>query len=159
MAGGIDLSSDERGSAMRMATDAVDLILANASLGEGAADEAANARLVRQSQDFVDRFDKALMLDLADRIGADALTEAVHDSAPPTARSAVDALIMREGGILPFVRNRLERVGPAGESALFDDTSVGCALGVVAIVAGVAIKGILGGFTAVVGIVAVAAYC
>lgn len=107
----------------------------------------------------MDRFDKPLMLELARRIGEAGLKEAVHKFAPAEARPFFDAMSMQEGGLLTFVETRIERFGVTADSNLLEDTSVGCFIGVFAVVAGVAVNGILGGFTAVVGIVAVAAYC
>lgn len=160
MASSFVLSMQERERATKIANIAVQLITARAFLSDSTAGEVVDSPPAAQAQAFVAELDKRLMLELIGRMGVDTLTEAVHESVPPKARASFDAVTTREGGLLPFLRKRIELVGVPTSSALFDDdTSFGCILGAVAIVAGVAVNGVAGGFAAVVGIVAVAAYC
>ncbi|CCF82998.1 hypothetical protein [Nitrolancea hollandica] len=151
------LSAEERVRALQMTADALDGIVADAALRDGDLDEETKTRLLERRQEAADRIDPAFALDLASRLGEDALRQAVEENTPPSARASIDALISREGGMLPLVQNEIRRMGSASTTRSSD--SFGCALGAVAIVGGVLADKILGGVAAVAGIVAMAKWC
>lgn len=104
MARALSLSEEEYSRAVRMTADALDLISAEASLVDGKMDKETNARLLERGKEAMDRLDLRLALDIADRVGEDALRKAVEEYTPPSARATIDALIKREGGVLPLVK-------------------------------------------------------
>jgi hypothetical protein len=105
-----------------------------------------------------DRIDVTLALDLADRLGEYALREAMDEYTPRGLRASIDTLIKRHGGVLPLIKERIGGMRSfSGITTLSDD--LGCAAGAVAIVGGLAVGGVIGGFGTVVGILIMAKYC
>jgi hypothetical protein len=155
----LSLADEERGRVVRMTVDALDRMIAEASLRLGEPDEETNAQLPELRKETWDRLDAGLALDLADRLGEDALREAVGEYSPPIARAAIGALAQREGGMLPLVKSRISRMEPATDATFTDSDAFGCALGAFAIVSGVALDTILGGIAAVGGILVMADAC
>lgn len=153
----LSLSEEERARALRMTADALDHIIAEASLRDGMLDEETKARVLQRRQEAGDRLDSGFALDLAARLEEDALRKAVEENTPPSARASIDALISREGGMLPLVQNQIRRMGSVAATRSTD--AFGCGLGAVAIVGGVVADGVLGGVAAVAGIVAMAKWC
>jgi hypothetical protein len=80
------LSAEERVRALQMTADALDGIVADAALRDGDLDEETKARLLQRRQEATDRIDPAFALDLAARLGEDALRQAVEENTPPSAR-------------------------------------------------------------------------
>lgn len=90
----------------------------------------------------------ALLLDVADQLSEEALRKAVEQYCPPAARTSIDTLMKGEGGMLPLVKTRIAR----GDDFM-------CGLGACAIVAGCIGGGVMGGITAVAGIMLMADAC
>lgn len=159
MAIAISLSEDERHRLIQMKTDVLDLIVGHARLRTGEPDEETKARLIAARAGARDRLDWDFALYLADRLGEDALRGAVEEITPPSARASIEALVKREGGMIPLVRNRIGLMSSAADATVLESDSVGCALGITAVVVGVVANGILGGIVAVAGIVIAAMEC
>lgn len=157
MAMPLSLSEEERGRVMRMTAAALDLLSAEAARRDGISDEADALLLERRKQNLV-RIDVALALDLADRLGEYALREAMEEYTPRNARASVDALVKINGGMLPVVKTRIERMRSAGGMTTLSD-EFGCGLGAIAVVAGVVGNGFIGGVLAVGGIMLMAECC
>jgi hypothetical protein len=143
-----------------MTADLLDLISVEASLADGRLDEETNARLLERRNEARARLDVTFALDLADRLGEDALREAIDKSVPPSVRASMDALIKVDGGALPLVKNRMGRIkAGVGPIITASDDAFGCGLGAAALVAGVVLNAVMGGIAAVGGIVLMASTC
>jgi hypothetical protein len=165
MVGELSLSEEEHGRAMQMAADLLRVLSARVSFLDGRLAVATSAKPIDRGELVLDSFDAEFVIDLATRIGEGGMRTALEQHAPPYARAAIEAKIKNEGGVLPLLKNRVSRLKRGSEPSIAvrtysaDDGGFGCALGAGATVAGVAVNGVLGGFTAVVGIVAMAAWC
>jgi hypothetical protein len=83
----------------------LDRSIAEASLRDDTLDDETKARLLQRRQEAGDRVDTGFALDLAARLGEDALRKAVEEYTPPSERASINALISREGGMAPLVQN------------------------------------------------------
>jgi hypothetical protein len=151
----IPLSDEELTRVVRMNNEALNLLTDYAAVRYGKTDAEMEPWRVERRKDVKDRLDMGLALELADRLGEDTLRATVDESTPPEVRATLDALITREGGVLPLLKNRIGEMN----SETHHSDAFACGLGAFAIVAGVALDTILGGITAVAGIVVMAAEC
>jgi hypothetical protein len=151
----IPLSEAELVQVVRLNTEALNLLSDYAAARDGKSEADMDTWRVERRKDVGDRLDNSLALDLADRLGEDTLRATVSESTPPQARASLEAFIAQEGGMLPLIKNRIGEIN----SEPHHSDAFGCGLGAFAIVAGVALDGVLGGITAVAGIVLMAAEC
>jgi hypothetical protein len=154
----LSLSEEEQVRLVKMNADVLNFITGYAAGRDGKPDAEPDPWLLERRKDASARLDADLALNLADRLGEDALRKAVEESTPPSARGSIDALVKQEGGMLPVVKNRIGQARFASDATVRSD-AFGCGLGAFAIVAGVALDGILGGIAAVGGIVLMASEC
>jgi hypothetical protein len=153
----ISLSEAERVRAMTMTTNALDFLIADAFLADRKSADETNARFLarRDEAEAKARLDVEFALELADRLGEETLREAVEQYAPTNVRSAVDALMSREGGMLPLVQSRIREIEP--DAAASNPTA--CALAAICVLGGVLVDSVLGGIGAVIGIVVMSQTC
>uniref|UniRef100_UPI003F490F36 hypothetical protein n=1 Tax=Cupriavidus necator TaxID=106590 RepID=UPI003F490F36 len=163
MASPISMTDEEHNRAAKMMVAVLDLLSANAALADGKLDEETNTRLLDRSKETWGRLDVSFALDLADRLGEEKLRKVVDGITPPSARTSVDALFKNDGGVLPALKNRIMRLnagaGVTLPAAVITSNDFGCALGALGVVAGVAGNSILGGITAVAGVLMMAECC
>ena len=151
----IPLSEAELVQVVRLNTEVLNLLTDYAAARDGRSEAEMDTWRVERRKDVGDRLDTGLALDLADRLGEDTLRATVEESTPPLARASLEALIAQYGGVLPLIKNRIGEIN----SDTHHSDAFGCGLGAIAIVAGVALDGILGGIAAVAGIVLMASEC
>ena len=164
MASPISITPDEQNRAVKTLVAVMDLLSSNVAVADGKLDAATNTQLLDRSRNSWTQVDASLVLDLADRLGEDNLRKALKEITPPNARSSVDALLEKDGGVLSVLKARIGRLktGDATRNVTVfrsSDDDVGCLLGAIAVVGGVAANNVLGGIAAVTGIMVMAAYC
>jgi hypothetical protein len=163
MATPISMSEEDTVRVARLVVDVLDLMRTKAVLIDGKLDQETNARLIETSTETLSRLDVPFSLDLADRLGEEALRKGIEESTPPHARASVEALLKSEGSVLSTLKARMSGANAAnvtsGLTMRLTDDQVGCGLGAIAIAGGLYGNGVLGGIAVVGGIVLMAQCC